>query len=337
MSFPPTKYMGSKQALLPFILGSVSHLKFDSVLDAFSGSACVAYEFKRRGYQVHSNDFLRFAFCVAHATIENNGTRLDEDDLSLLLRPNKRAQTFIQETFADLYFEAEEDAFLDTLWANIQNLETRLKRSLALASACRAAMKKRPRGIFTFTGTKGWDGRNDLKLTLREQFLESVRLFNAAVFSNGRRNRAFCSNVFDIDPEPYDLVYIDTPYISPYSDCDYTRRYHFLEGLCTYWSDVELLPHTLTKKIRSYPTDFSTKDKATEAFRRLFEHFEDSILVVSYSSNGIPSKVEMVRLLKEYKKTVEVKQISHRYSHGNHNHKIGDNNNSVIEYLYVAT
>jgi DNA adenine methylase len=336
MSFPPTKYMGSKQVLLPFIIDSISHLKFDTVLDAFSGSACVAYEFKQRGCQVHSNDFLRFAFRVAHATIENNATLLDEDDLDLLLRRNKRASTFIQETFANLYFEREEDAFLDNLWANIQQLKNPLKRSLALASACRAAMKKRPRGIFTFTGKKGWDGRNDLKLTLREQFLEAVRLFNAAVFSNRRRNRAFCANVFDVDPEPYDLVYIDPPYVSPYSDCDYTRRYHFLEGLCTYWNDVELMPQTLTKKIRSYPTDFSTKDKALEAFRRLFEHFSDSTLVISYSSNAIPSKVEMVRLLKEYKKNVEVKQINHRYSHGNHNHKVGDNNNSVFEYLYIA-
>ena len=336
MSFPPTKYMGSKRTLLPFILDSISHLKFDKVLDAFSGSACVGYEFKRRGYQVHTNDFLRFAFRVAHATIENNGTRLDKDDLNLLLQRNKCAPTFIQETFADLYFEAEEDAFLDNLWANIQKLNS-LKRSIALASACRAAMKKRPRGIFTFTGKKGWDGRNDLRLSLREQFLEAVRQFNAAVFSNRRRNRAFCSDVFDIDPQPYDLVYIDPPYVSPYSDCDYTRRYHFLEGLCTYWTDVELMPQTLTKKIRSYPTDFSTKEKATEAFGRLFEHFSNSILVVSYSSNAIPSKCQMVRLLKEYKKNVEIKQINHRYSHGNHNHKVGDNNNSVIEYLYVAT
>ncbi len=108
MSFPPTKYMGSKRALLPFILDSIAHLKFDRVLDAFSGSACVAYGFKQRGHQVHSNDFLRFAFRVAHATIENNSTRLDEDDLSQLLRRNRKAKTFIQETFADLYFNAED-------------------------------------------------------------------------------------------------------------------------------------------------------------------------------------------------------------------------------------
>jgi DNA adenine methylase len=336
MSFPATKYMGSKRVLLPFILGEVSRLRFDSVLDAFSGSGCVAYALKQRGHRVHANDFLRFAFHVARATIENNGTQLARSDLELLLRRNSRAGTFIQETFAGLYFSPDENAFLDNLWANVQKLESPLKRSLALSAACRAAMKKRPRGIFTFTGKKGWDGRNDLRLTMHEQFLDAVHKFNGAVFSNRRRNKAFCADVFDLDPRGYDLVYIDTPYISPYSDCDYTRRYHFLEGLCTYWNGVELLPKTLTKKIRSYPTDFSSKEKATDAFVRLFDHFKNSILVVSYSSNAIPPRAQMVRLLKQFKKRVEVYEAPHRYSHGNHNHKVGNNNNSVTEYLYVG-
>jgi len=328
--------MGSKRALLPFITETVSRLKFDTVLDAFSGSGCVAYEFKKRGHQVHSNDFLRFAFRVAHATIENNDTRLDNNDIKLLLRHNKNADTFIQDTFGRLYFTAEENAFLDNLWTNIQEVGSALKRSLALSAACRAAMKKRPRGIFTFTGMKGWDGRNDLRLSMREQFLDAVHKFNGAVFSNRRRNKAFCSNVFDLDPRGYDLVYIDTPYISPYSDCDYTRRYHFLEGLCTYWHGLELMSKTTTKKIRSYPTDFSTKQKAVGAFTRLFRHFKDSVLVVSYSSNAIPSKQEMVRLLREVKQHVEIYETQHRYSHGNHNHKVGQNKNSVVEYLFVA-
>ena len=101
-------------------------------------------------------------------------------------------------------------------------------------------MKKRPRGMFTVTGRKGWDERIDLKLSMREQFLVAVNAFNSAVFSNGQQNRAFNSDVFDLQPDLADLVYIDTPYISPFSDCDYTRRYHFVEGYCRYWKGVEI-------------------------------------------------------------------------------------------------
>jgi DNA adenine methylase len=336
MSFPETKFMGSKRALLPFILERARGLRFRTVLDAFSGSACVSYAFKKMGRTVHANDLLHFSFHTARAAIENNGTQLDECDLRRLLRPNRRSQSFIQVTFRDLYFPQDDNLFLDNLRANIEELESPLKKSLALAAACRAAMKKRPRGIFTFTGKKGWDGRRDLRLSMKEQFLLAVESFNRAVFSNGHRNKAFRSDVFEIESDGYDLVYIDSPYISRYSDCDYTRRYHFLEGLCTYWNGVELMPNTLTKKIRSYPTEFSTKEKAAEAFLRLFSHFKNSILLLSYSSNAIPSKFHMAKLLREFKRQVEIYETRHKYSHGNHNHKVGDNNNSVHEYLFVA-
>ena len=335
-SFPETRYMGSKQVLLPFILKHISSLRFSKVLDAFSGSGCVAYALKQLGAEVHTNDFLKFAFHIARATIENNSTLLTDADAQMLLRPNRRARDFIQATFADRYFNPTDNRFLDNLWANIQELNSGTKRSFAIAAACRAAMKKRPRGIFTFTGTKGWDGRRDLRLTMKEQFLMAVSQFNNAVFSNKRRNKAQCKDVFSVDPKGYDLVYIDTPYVSPFSDCDYTRRYHFVEGFSSYWEGAEILSNTLTKKIRSYPTDFSTRARAFDAFEKLFHHFRKSSLVVSYSSNGIPSERQMVELLRGFKRKVEVHKIPHLYSHGNHKHKVGDNNNSVQEFLFIA-
>lgn len=335
-AFPATKFMGSKQSILPFIMRHVDGLKFQNVLDAFSGSGCVAYAFKRLGVEVHANDFLSFAFHIARATVQNNGTRLTEEDVRDLLRPNKGAGSFIQDTFGSLYFSEEDNYFLDNLWANTKCLRGPLKVSLALASGCRAAMKKRPRGIFTFTGKKGWDGRRDLKLTMKEQFLSAVAEFNGAVWSNGKENKAMCEDVFEIDPRRYDLVYIDTPYVSPYSDCDYTRRYHFVEGFCSYWENQEIAEGSKTRKIRSYPTAFAKRSDVISAFRRLFHHFRKSILMVSYSSNGIPSESEMVQLLRENKKTVQVCKTSHMYSFGNHHHKVGNNNNSVEEYLFLA-
>jgi adenine-specific DNA methylase len=328
--------MGSKQILLPFILSSISSLRFNRALDAFSGSGCVGYALKQMGAEIHTNDFLKFAFHIGRSTVENNATLLEDCDVAALLRPNRDAQGFIERTFADRYFLPDDNHFLDNLWANLEEFRSPVKRSLALAAACRAAMKKRPRGIFTFTGMKGWDGRKDLRLSMRDQFLRAVNEFNRAVFSNRRKNRAHCEDIFSVDPKGYDLVYLDPPYISRFSDCDYTRRYHFIEGYCSYWKDTEILSNTLTKKIRSYRTDFSTKAKAFDAFGRLFDHFRNSALVVSYSSNGIPSEKEMVSLLKLHKRHVEVHRIPHLYSHGNHNHKVGDNNNSVHEYLFVA-
>jgi DNA adenine methylase len=337
MSFPDTRFMGSKRKILPFIIEHSKPLRFRTVLDAFSGSGCVAYAFKELGAKVHANDMLRFAYHTARATVENSTLRLNDKDVRQLLKANRRARSFIRDTFCNLYFSQRDNEFLDNLWANIEELESPLKRSMAIAVACRAAMKKRPRGIFTFVGRKGWDGRRDLRLTMREQFLIAVEALNWAVFSNGKKNRALCQDVFDVEPNDYDLVYIDPPYISPYSDCDYTRRYHFVEGFCSYWKDVELQLGTLTKKFRSYPTAFAKRSEAEESFQRLFHHFRRSVLVVSYSSNGIPWKDQLTRLLKEVKRDVKVYETPHLYSFGNHHHKVGNNNNAVREYLFVAS
>ena len=313
----------------------MSELEFGTALDAFSGSGCVGYAMKEMGKRVIANDHMEFSYHIAKATIENNSTKLSQKDISTLLKKNRVVKHFIRNTFQGLYFSDEDNAFLDNTIANIKEL-SEVKKSLALASLCRACMKKRPRGIFTFTGHKGFDGRKDLQMSMQEQFLDAVALFNSAVFSNGLPNKAYCLDVFDIPKKDIDLVYIDTPYISRHSDCDYTRRYHFVEGLCSYWSDVEIQEHTATKKIKSYPTDFKTVKTAEGAFNKLFEYFRDSKIVVSYGSNGTPNKKRMVEILKEYKKKVYVEEISHTYYFGNHGHKKGNVNNSVKEYLFVG-
>lgn len=73
-----------------------------------------------------------------------------------------------------------------------------------------------------------------------------------------------------------------------------------------------------------------------DALDRLFYKFKDSILVVSYSSNSIPSKEDMIKLLSKYKNEIELKEIDYKYSFGNQNHKVGNNANEVKEYLFIA-
>ena len=133
-----------------------------------------------------------------------------------------------------------------------------------------------------------------------------------------------------------DLVYMDPPYYSPYSDNDYVRRYHFIEGIASDWKGVEIQQHTKTKKFKSYPSPFSSRVGAHDAFDRLFHHFMDSILMISYSSNSLPTKEEILSLMSKYKKHVEVVSVDYRYSFANQGHKRTDNKNKVQEYIFVG-
>ena len=133
---------------------------------------------------------------------------------------------------------------------------------------------------------------------------------------------------------PY-LVYIDPPYYSPLSDNEYVRRYHFIEGLARDWQGVEIQEHTKTKKFKSYPTPFSTKEGAFEAFDALFGRFSGSILIVSYSSNSIPTKEQMIELMKKYKAHVDVVPVNYKYSFGNQS-DAKTHRNAVEEYLFIG-
>ena len=93
---------------------------------------------------------------------------------------------------------------------------------------------------------------------------------------------------------------MDPPYYSLCSDNEYVRRYHFVEGIACDWENVEMQMETKTKKFKNYPTPFSTKKGVYNAFDQLFKKHRKSILVVSYSSNSLPTMEEMVSIMSKY-------------------------------------
>jgi DNA adenine methylase len=335
--FPSSRYMGSKHAILPFIYEALKDLEFNTVLDACSGSGAVSYLLKSMDKSVSSNDFLRFCYHTAQACVANNSENLSQEEVEHLLSLHSVGKNFITRTFRGLYFTDAENQFLDNLVSHILEMTSPFKQSIAFAAIIRACLRRRPRGIFTYTGVRYNDGRRDLQLSLEQHFRNAVTLFNAAVFDNGQSNSALNYDIFSMPQDlNFDLVYIDPPYVSPHSDNDYTRRYHFVEGLSRYWQGLELLEKTTTKKFRRLPSPFDSKNTVNEAFQILFERFRNSIIVVSYSSNGIPSKDELFNMLTDYKREVEVYECDHRYSFGTHNHKVKDNQNEVKEFLFVG-
>ena len=68
------------------------------------------------------------------------------------------------------------------------------------------------------------------------------------------------------------------------------KRYHFLEGLATYWENVKILESSKVKKIEKPYTPFSYRRDAYDAFDRLFAKYRRSIIVLSYSDNGFPNR-----------------------------------------------
>jgi DNA adenine methylase/adenine-specific DNA-methyltransferase len=333
--YPQLRFMGSKHRLLPWIHRVLSGLSFDTVLDAFSGSGCVSYLFKAMGKEVQSNDFLNLSTTVARALVENPGLTVPDKQIPALQKFDPRRKRFIEKTFTGIFFTPEDLRFLDLVSWNLKKLEDRHVQALVLAALIRSCVKRQPRGVFTVAGDLEHynDGRRDLRLSLKQHFVEQLAIYNDATFDNGRENCVTNGDVFAWEGGPVDLVYMDPPYVPRSDDNCYMKRYHFLEGLSCYWEGKEIMEETRVKKITKPFTPFSYRRTAIDAFDRMFRQFSDSMLVLSYSSNGFPDLPELRNLMRRYKASVDVFEKAHRYHFGTHS---AVKRAEVKEYLIVG-
>jgi DNA adenine methylase/adenine-specific DNA-methyltransferase len=330
--FPRLRYMGSKYRLVPYLAGVFAELGGRTALDAFSGSGVVSYLLKTLNYEVTSNDFLMFPSVIARATVVNQDQRLTDGDIQRICGPAADDRDFIQRMFQGLYFTEKDRQFLDSAWSHIDRMSGH-KRDIAIAALVLAAARRQPRGVFTFTDMRYDDGRRDLRLSLREHFRERAAEYNRVVFDSGQPCTALCGDVFALEPQPYDVVYLDPPYAPPRDDNCYIKRYHFLEGLSVYWRGQTIMENTRTKKLPKRYTPFSYKHTITDALRRTFKQFRESAIVLSYSSNAVPDADTIEALLREVKDEVEVRLIDHTYTFGTHSTA---QRRAVEEYLFIG-
>ena len=332
--YPRLRFMGSKHRLAPTLATIFADLPPGPAVDAFSGSGVVAYTLKATGRSVLANDHLAFAATIAQAVVANDGDRLTSDDVERLCSGNRDGRDFIQTTFAGLYFPDQDLGFLDAAWSHIDELDGN-RRAVALAALCLAAAWKQPRGVFTITTPRYDDGRRQLRMPLEALFREAVAAYNAAVFpADGASSRATCAEVFDLDPAGVAVAYLDPPYAPPRDDTCYVKRYHFLEGLATYWRGQEIMWETKTRKLRKRHTPFAHRATAADALDRLFGHFADSALVVSYGSNAALGVDDLERLLRRHRRDVRRVELAHRYAFGTH---AAAGRRVATEYVLVAT
>jgi len=318
--FPSTRYQGSKAKIADWIWEQIANLDFMTCLDAFGGTGAVAYRLKRAGKQVTYNDLLCFNYYIGLALIENSRIQLGPEDLDWLLQrhPEVTYPPFVYDNFVDIYFTDEENAWIDQTITNIRQLTDPYKFALAFFALCQACIIKRPYNLFhrrnLYIRLAEVERSFGNKATWDKPFEEWFRIFvagaNQAIFDNGQTNRALNLDAVSV-PGEYDLVYIDTPYISKRGVAvDYLEFYHFLEGLTMYDEWGQFIDHrSKHRRLKPRPSEWTDKNRIHAAFDRLFRRYQKSILAVSYRSDGIPSEEELMRLLKQYKRHARVEHF----------------------------
>ena len=329
--YPRLRYMGSKHRLGARLGEVFAELPPGPAVDAFSGSGVVSYVLKASGRAVVANDHLAFAAAVTEALVANDDERLTGDDLAAICSGNRDGRDFIATTFDGLYFPRSDHEFLDAAWSHIDTLRAP-KRQIAIGALCLAAAWKQPRGVFTITTPRYDDGRRQFRTPMRDLFTEAAQAFNAAVFHGAHECESRQGDALAIEGD-YAIAYLDPPYAPPRDDADYIKRYHFLEGLATYWEGQEIMWETRTRKLAKRHTPFASKRTARHALERLFEHFKESTLVVSYGSNAAMDVGELQTMLRRHKRSVRTLEIPHRYAFGTH---ANATRRVIREYVLIA-
>lgn len=325
MIFPTTRYQGSKRTLLPWIEAAVRDLPFETALDVFGGTGAVSHLFKRLGKCVTYNDALAFNWQIGLALIENSRITLSDDDIALVFAPCDSCPDFIQRTFRGLFFTDDENAWLDQAVHNInQRLTDPYKRALAWFALFQACLAKRPYNLFhranlnmrqravkrTFGNKASWDR------PFEAHFRKFAAEANRAVFDNGRENRALNLDAFET-PTGFDLVYLDPPYVSAKGQgVNYHNFYHFLEGMLDYahWGDRIERDYKHKPLKQQGRSNWYSPERIVGALDALIDRHRESIVVLSYRDDGIPSRDDLIAMLARHKRNVQVQAQPQQYA-----------------------
>lgn len=316
--FPQTRYLGSKRKLLGMLCDVFQRLSFETALDPFSGTGSVSYLLKAMGKAVTANDVLESCAVSARALVENSDTTLglSVDALVADLPDPNGPPGFVESTFDNIFFEPEENRFIDGILPRLHGLSGP-QRDSAFHAVFQACLAKRPYNLFHRANL--YMRRQDVarsfgnKTTWDRPFSELIRRFSLqadqAVFDSGQPCRTLHSDIFDIDPTGYDLVYLDPPYVSANgAGVDYLDYYHFMEGMLNPESWSERILHRYKHKpiLGRGTSPWIDAGQIGEAFEAVLTLFAKSIIVISYRSDGIPGIHELTDLLAKFGKKVEI-------------------------------
>lgn len=312
-TFPATRYFGSKKKLLPWLSKIFQAESFSSALDPFGGTGVVSNLLAQQGKSVFYRDFFKWSTTCASVLLEQQAKLLSDSDLSEFLDEVRPIKGFIANEFKDAYYSDHENKWLDGACIALNRLSNVEIRDQLWYLLIQASLRKRPFNMF-----------HRQNLHLRQSKLAMPTFGNHSTW-----NRSFQSHMRELHTECYafktsnpkyakvlpagdvlaaapqtDLVYLDPPYMSPdrYSE-SYLDRYHFIEGMLDYGN----WPNRVLRDRRKISIDaceeaqqWSDKEFLTDLMLGTVAAYSNSIVMLSYAENSIPSK----KLIHEYFKDI---------------------------------
>ncbi len=356
------RYIGAKTQIIDEILSEISKSvpAKSTITDLMTGTASVSVALRRHGYNVIANDVMTYSYhhaqvCLllseppvfegARSFIDSNYAPIS-NDLFPSVTPYDRMldalnnlpgeEGYIFREFSPegkpangekprMYFSSENARRIDSIRGAINSLtETReitdLERSLLLHDLVMAA-----NDIANIAGTYGHHLSQ-----LRGRAKDSLRLYPSVfdIPQDDGNHQVMQGYAEDVASEiTCDLCYIDPPYMKR----QYAANYHLLETLAR-GDEPEAVGVSGLRPWRDQYSNFCTKTKIHDSFRRIFSGMDCPQFLLSYSEDGLLSIAQLEELMSEFG-SVKTRKFQHKRFKSNRN----SSKPTIDEYLIHLT
>ena len=343
MKLPTTRYYGSKRKLVECIWSALEGLgiEFDTILDLFGGTGVVSYYMAQKGKKVIYNDVMAFNSEIAKALLCSPKGSFTENDIQIVLQDNPEVcyRHYIRDIFDGIYYTSGENDIIDRATQNILSLPKE-KQSSAFYILFQSCIIKRPFNIFHRKNLNlrenhvksRFGNKTTWEKSFETLFVKFTKELNEIQFDELPHVCVRNSAALELK-EHADLVYIDTPYFSRKSaSVSYHSRYHFLEGLVHYDKIPDHINFSKSNRELDFGIcpEFETKSMYIANLHRLLDFHQDSVIALSYTTNGYPAVEELGQIMGEYKERVQILDL------GEHSFALNKDNDKRHEVLIVG-
>tara|TARA_B100001287_G_scaffold241017_1_gene215731 strand:+ start:2205 stop:3263 length:1059 start_codon:yes stop_codon:yes gene_type:complete len=348
------RFIGNKQNLVEKIHNVLNKDKIqgNSIFDLFAGSVSVGKYFKNLKFQIQSSDIMYFSYVLQKAYIENNSEpkfekllnhiKTEKDKLFITalelvtrhLNNLEGVKGFIYKNYTPegskeltiprMYFSNENGKKIDAIRIQIQNwYENNMisENEYFILIAClieTVPFYANISGVYAAFHKK-WDRRATKPILLR----------TIPLYFNNYKNRVYNENSINLLSKiEADIFYLDPPY----NERQYAPNYHILETIAKY-DNPKIKGVTGIRNYDDQKSKFCNAKTAIKELENIAKNGTYKSLIMSYNSEGIMQKKEIIDVLSKYGKAKLVEFDYLRFksnSNGDSKHK-----KYVKEQLYI--
>lgn len=331
-------YIGSKHQLYDYIKESIlDFTKYESlenkvIGDLFAGTGIISYYLRNDKACVISNDTELYSNIIVNAMNNCVYNEFIEEKITYInnnIGKSIKIIGFITSNYAPyegcarMFYTIENAKIIDGIRFQIEEWKTNSNISENDYNFLLASLLVSADQYSNIPAVYGCYLKQFKEKALKNMVLKPIH--KNMIASHIKNKTLFISNESEeLKKEKFDIVYCDPPY----NQRQYSKNYFVLNMIALYDN------HPVVKGVtgipeNSYISPFCQKNNVKKAFQNMVKNINSKYIFISYSSEGLISKDDFVKLLEKYGKVEVYEKEYKRFKSFDYN-----KNGNLMEYIF---